>query len=110
MRPNIGHSPQGRTLTNDIEPRLPTKHDARQNKQHHGGKAMAAETSKVVSVKTNSRGIKYCLTSNSNGFEVWKLCENYCRQTKGGIRKTWRYVEKGMTLEAAEKLFKRRTK
>lgn len=28
VRPNIGHSPNGRTLTNDIEPRLPTKHDA----------------------------------------------------------------------------------
>lgn len=40
MRPNIGHSPQGRTLTNDIEPRLPTKHDANQNQQRHEGKAM----------------------------------------------------------------------
>lgn len=71
---------------------------------------MAAETSKAISVKTYSKGIKYCLASNSKGFEVWKLCENYCRHTKGGIRKTWRYVEKGMTQEAAEKLFKRRTK
>lgn len=71
---------------------------------------MVAETRKAVSVKTNSKGIKYCLTSDSKGFTVWKLCENYCRQTKGGMRKVWRYVEKDMTQEAAQKLFDRRTK
>ncbi len=67
-------------------------------------------TIKALSVKTNSRGITYCLRSCGDEFEVWKLCENYCRLTKGGIRKTWRYVEKGMTLESAQKLFERRTK
>lgn len=65
---------------------------------------------KAIRVKTNSRGIRYCLASNGDAFEVWKLCENYCRQTKGGMRKTWRYVEKGMTKDAAEKLFDRRSK
>ena len=64
----------------------------------------------MIEVKTNSRGIKYCLASFGSEFEVWKLCENYCRHTKGGIRKTWRFVERGMSLDGAQRLFKRRTK
>lgn len=71
---------------------------------------MTAATRKLVSEKTNSKGVKYCLTSDVQGFTVWKLCENYCRQTRGGMRRSWRYVEKNMTQEAAQKLFDRRTK
>ena len=63
-----------------------------------------------VSSKTNSKGIKYALCSDGDSYSVYKLCENYCRHSKGGIRRTWRYIEKGMTLEAAKMLYERRTK
>lgn len=71
---------------------------------------MTEKSRKLVSSKVNSKGINYCLISGPKGFEVWKLCENYNRHAKGGIIKTWRYVERGMTREDAEKLFNRRTK
>lgn len=63
----------------------------------------------TIKTYTNTRGIKYALVSEGETFGVWKLCENYAAHIRGGIAKTWRYVEKGMTKEAAEKLFNRRT-
>jgi hypothetical protein len=35
------------------------------------------------------------------GYIVWKLCENYSGSVRGGIAKTWRYVEKDMPYEGA---------
>lgn len=63
---------------------------------------------KAIQVKTNKRGIQYALVQSGDTFGVWKLCENYSRHVKGGIAKTWRYVEKGLTLEQATVLFNRR--
>jgi hypothetical protein len=63
---------------------------------------------KAIQVKTNKRGIQYALVQSGETFCVLKLCENYCRHVKGGIAKTWRYVETGMTIEQATALFNRR--
>ena len=41
------------------------------------------------------------------GYGVWKLCINY---KAGKYVKTWRYVERDMTLEAAQTLFNKKTK
>jgi len=65
---------------------------------------------KTLKVKTNKNNVQYALTQIGDLYAVYKLCENYCRNAKGGISKTWRYVEKGLTLDNAEILFNRRTK
>lgn len=65
---------------------------------------------KAVAVKTNSKGIRYALVTDGATFSVYVERENYCRHARGGIAKSWRYVERGMTREAAEALFKRRTR
>lgn len=65
---------------------------------------------KAVAVKTNSKGIRYALVTDGATFSVYVERENYCRHVRGGIAKSWRYVERGMTREAAEALFKRRTR
>ena len=62
----------------------------------------------AVKVTTNKRGIQYALVQDGNTFGVYKLCENYSRNIKGGIAKSWRYVQKGMTLGAATELFNKR--
>ena len=63
---------------------------------------------KTIKKAINKRGIQYALVQSDGTFGVWKLCENYSRHVKGGIAKTWRYVQKGMTLEQATELFNRR--
>lgn len=40
----------------------------------------------------------------TGSYLVWKLCENYDGQVRGGVRKTWRYVAKDLTLEQAKAL------
>ncbi|KTR47976.1 hypothetical protein NS303_12720 [Pantoea ananatis] len=65
-----------------------------------------------IEKKTNKRGTDYQLVKDTknNTFSVWRKCENYCRHVKGGIKITWRYVEKDMTRLDAETLFKKRTR
>jgi hypothetical protein len=58
--------------------------------------------------QANSKGVVFALVSGPEGWEVWKFCENYSRECKGGVKKTWRYVQKGMTQSDAKKLFNRR--
>ena len=66
---------------------------------------------RLLARKVNSNNIKYALAEDAVGvFSVYKLCENYCRHSKGGIAKTWRAVEKFTDLALAQKLFDRRTK
>lgn len=65
---------------------------------------------KAIEVKTNSKGVRYALVTNGDTFSVYVERENYCRHVRGGIAKTWRYVERGMTRETAETLFNRRTR
>lgn len=64
---------------------------------------------KAIAVKSNSKGIRYVLVTDGTTFSVYVERENYCRHVRGGIAKSWRYAERGMTREAAEALFKRRT-
>ena len=65
-------------------------------------------TNKLIETKVNKRGVKYALSTDGKTFGVFKLCENYAAHCKGGMSFTWRYVQKGMTLEAAQVLFNRR--
>lgn len=64
----------------------------------------------ILARKQNSKGVTYSIQQEGETFGVWKLCENYCRHTRGGIRRVWRYVERGMTRDAAESLFAKRSK
>jgi hypothetical protein len=75
---------------------------------------MALHTAQILQRKTNSKGVTYSLQIDNGSladkeapYGVWKLCVNYVR---GKDVKTWRYVETGLTLEAAQKLFDRRSK
>ena len=65
-------------------------------------------TRKCISKKANSKGAVFALVSGPEGFEVWKLAENYAGHCKGGITRTWRYLQKGMNEDAALALFNRR--
>jgi hypothetical protein len=74
---------------------------------------------KTVEIKTNSNGIKYGLVAIHTNlsadaddctYAVYKLFENYNGKVRGGISKTWRYVEKNLPFEDAYKLCTRRTK
>jgi len=62
----------------------------------------------TVKKQANSKGVIFALLSGKNGFEVWKLCENYSRTARGGITRQWRYIQKGMDQVSAERLFNRR--
>ena len=61
-----------------------------------------------ISKQANKAGTQFALLSDGSTFEVWKLCENYSRECNGGLKKTWRYVQKGMDEAAARELFTRR--
>ena len=74
---------------------------------------------KAVEIKTNKNGVQYGLFAVHTGlsadaddctYAVYKLCENYNRHAKGGIAKAWRYVERGLSFEAALALYNRRSK
>ena len=74
---------------------------------------------RTIEVKTNKNGIKYGLVAIHTGlsadpddctYAVYKLCENYNGKVKGGMSKTWRYVERDLPFEDALALFERRTK
>lgn len=66
-------------------------------------------TRTTIAKQANSKGVCFALVTDGATYEVWKLCENYSRHIKGGIAKTWRYVEKGLTKESGESLFSRKT-
>lgn len=38
----------------------------------------------------------------NGSYIIYKLCENYDGKVKGGMRKSWRYVAKDLTLEQAK--------
>lgn len=65
---------------------------------------------KVIETAVNKSDVKYALTQDGETFGVYVLRENYASHCKGGMSQTWRYVEKDLTKEAAEKLFNRRSK
>jgi hypothetical protein len=70
---------------------------------------MTASTRKTLEKRVNSRGDVFALVSDGQTFEVWRLSSNYDGRVRGGIRRSWRYVEKGMPEDKARSLFARRT-
>ena len=42
------------------------------------------------------------------GYVLFRLCQNYNGQVRGGIEKTWRAVEQNMTFDAAMKLMNKK--
>lgn len=47
---------------------------------------------------------------SEGGYSVWKLAENYDGNIRGGIRKTWRYIELDLSYSDAIKLMNKRLK
>lgn len=41
-------------------------------------------------------------------YAIYKLCSNYDGKVRGGVRKTWRVVAKGLSLDQAKALLERR--
>ncbi len=63
---------------------------------------------KALKIATNQAGCRFAIVPHGETFGVWRECHNYAAHMRGGIAKTWRYVEKGLALEAAEALFDRK--
>lgn len=58
--------------------------------------------------RRSSKGVIFAPGKDEEGYLIFKLCENYSGQVRGGISKTWRYIAKGLTLEQAKALFEKR--
>ena len=63
---------------------------------------------KAVKIGTNKAECRFAIVATEGAFAVYRECCNYAAHVRGGIAKSWRYVEKGMTIEAAEALFARK--
>jgi hypothetical protein len=64
--------------------------------------------SQAVKIGENKAGDKIALVRDVDGFKVMRRAANYSRTARGGLAYTWRYIERGMSLEAATALFNRR--
>lgn len=60
---------------------------------------------KALKIERNQTGKRYALVPLRGAFSVWAECRNY---SHGSIVASWRYCEKGMSLEAAEALFSKK--
>jgi hypothetical protein len=63
---------------------------------------------KALKIGSNQKGIRYAIVKDGSAFSVYKECANYASHVPGSIAYTWRYVERNMPLEQAEKLFAKR--
>jgi len=63
---------------------------------------------KALRIDSNKNGKRYALVQKPDGYGVYVRCENYSRHVRGGIAVSWRYCEKGLSLEQAEKLFQKK--
>lgn len=45
---------------------------------------------------------------DAGGYYVFKLCENYAGHVRGGIAKTWRYIDRNLSHADAVALMNRR--
>ena len=63
---------------------------------------------KAIRIDSNKAGKRYALVPNNGTFGVYAECSNYAAHVVGGIAKTWRYCEKGLTREAADALLARK--
>lgn len=46
--------------------------------------------------------------ADRNDYMVFKLCENYAGHVRGGIAKTWRYIERDLSLEECKALLSKK--
>jgi len=65
---------------------------------------------RILARKANKNGVEYALSQDGDLFSVWKLCSNYDRHAPDGIRRVWRYIERGLDRPAADALYARRSK
>lgn len=63
---------------------------------------------KTLKIETNKAGCRFALVAKDGAFAVYREAQNYAAHCRGGIAKTWRYVELGMTRDDAEALFARK--
>jgi len=56
----------------------------------------------------SSKGVIYAPGKSATGYTVYKLCENYDGRIRGAVRKTWRVVADGLTLEETKALMEKR--
>lgn len=56
----------------------------------------------------SAKGVVFAPGKSAKGYVVYKLCKNYDGDIRGGVRKTWRYVADGLTLEEAKALMEKR--
>lgn len=63
---------------------------------------------KTIDKQTNKKGTPFALIVDGSTWEVWKLCSNYSGHVRGGISKTWRYLQRQMSEADARALFTRR--
>ena len=57
--------------------------------------------------RKSKKGVIFAPGKNEYGYMLFKLCENYDGQIRGGIRKTWRVCKDKLTLEQAKVEFER---
>lgn len=63
----------------------------------------------LIEKKQNKRGTWFAVLEKETDLHaVYKLCENYDSNCKGGIRKTWRIVKDGLSFADAFDLFDKR--
>ena len=63
---------------------------------------------KVTAVGKNKAGKRFAIVPQSGLFAVYAESQNYSSHVPGGIAKTWRYCEKGLSIDAANALFMRK--
>jgi len=63
---------------------------------------------KFLKVEANRASKRYALVLEEIGYGVWAECLNYSRHVPGGIQASWRYCERGLSQEMAEKLFQKK--
>lgn len=73
-------------------------------------RSMNTTQRKCIAKKVNLVGTIFALVTDGTTWEVWKQCHNYNQQCLGGMRRVWRYVQKGMTEAEARALYERRIK
>jgi hypothetical protein len=56
----------------------------------------------------SAKGVIYAPGKSAKGYMVYKLCEEYDGRVRGGLRKTWRCVADGLTLDEAKALMEKR--
>lgn len=64
----------------------------------------------TIETAKNKTGTLFRLMERNGKFSVFKLCRNYCGQTRGGIAAVWRYVALDAPETEARAIFNRRLK